>query len=127
MDNPSISHQITFLYVTDLQRSAEFYEQKLRLSLWMDQGSCRIYHLFNDSYIGICQQREGKVPSKEGVIFTIVTDEVGLWHDTLTARGVEFEKAPEINETYNIYHCFLRDPDGYLIEIQRFLDLPKPS
>jgi hypothetical protein len=29
----------------------------------------------------------------------------------------------------NIYHCFLRDPNGYLIEIQRFLDpaWPRPT
>ncbi|OQY24133.1 MAG: hypothetical protein DRJ03_06405 [Chloroflexi bacterium] len=27
-----------------------------------------------------------------------------------------------LNPRYNIYHCFLRDPNGYLIEIQRFLD-----
>jgi catechol 2,3-dioxygenase-like lactoylglutathione lyase family enzyme len=25
------------------------------------------------------------------------------------------------NRDYDICHCFLRDPNGYLIEIQRFL------
>ena len=29
---------------------------------------------------------------------------------------------PALNPEYGIYHCFLRDPNGYLVEIQRFLD-----
>ena len=27
-----------------------------------------------------------------------------------------------LEATIDIYHFFLRDPDGYLIEVQRFLD-----
>ncbi|WP_373529097.1 hypothetical protein [Nostoc sp.] len=35
-------------------------------------------------------------------------------------RGVEFEKPHTVNENYNIYHCFLLNPSGYLVEIQHF-------
>lgn len=35
--------------------------------------------------------------------------------------GIVFEKS-QLNPRYAIYHCFLRDPSGYLIEIQRFED-----
>jgi len=35
-------------------------------------------------------------------------------------RGVVFDSPPALNPKYNIYHCFLRDPNGYLLEIQRF-------
>ena len=52
----------------------------------------------------------------------IVTQEVDRWYEHLRARGVAFEKPPALNPKYNIYHCFLRDPNGYLIEIQRFQD-----
>jgi hypothetical protein len=31
-------------------------------------------------------------------------------------------KPPTYNERYQIYHLFARDPNGYLIEIQRFED-----
>ena len=44
---------------------------------------------------------------------------VGRWHD-LAARGVEFEQPPRYNAEFDIYHCFIRDPDGYLVEVQRF-------
>jgi hypothetical protein len=36
------------------------------------------------------------------------------------ARAAAFETPPRANPKYKIYHCFLRDPDGYQIEIQRF-------
>ena len=53
---------------------------------------------------------------------TLVTDEVDGWHRRLTAAGVPVEQAPRDNDTYRVYHAFYRDPDGYLLEIQRFHD-----
>lgn len=40
----------------------------------------------------------------------------------LTKKGVDFEKSPQENPEFKIYHTFLRDPNGYLVEIQEFLD-----
>jgi catechol 2,3-dioxygenase-like lactoylglutathione lyase family enzyme len=40
----------------------------------------------------------------------------------LQAHGVEITKPPTYNERYQIYHLFARDPNGYLVEIQRFED-----
>jgi hypothetical protein len=39
----------------------------------------------------------------------------------ITFLYIRFEKPPAANPRYNIYHCFLRDPNGYLLEIRRFL------
>jgi catechol 2,3-dioxygenase-like lactoylglutathione lyase family enzyme len=57
----------------------------------------------------------------------LVTDKVDEWYAFLQARGVEFDQAPALNDRYHIYHCFLRDPNGYLIEIQQFLDPEWPG
>jgi catechol 2,3-dioxygenase-like lactoylglutathione lyase family enzyme len=123
MTHPPIQQQITFLYTADLTGSARFYEDVLGLTLARDQGTCRIYHVSASGSIGICQRDKAVVDTERRVvIFTIVTPEVDAWYDTLRERGVIFEKPPEVNPRYNIYHCFLRDPNGYLIEIQRFLD-----
>jgi catechol 2,3-dioxygenase-like lactoylglutathione lyase family enzyme len=125
MSHLSIDQQITFLYTRDLETTARFYEEVLGLPLALDQGACRIYRVSGDGYLGFCRRAEaveqpsGALP---GVIFTIVTDEVDEWYDFLCQRGVVFEKPPAVNPQCNIYHCFLRDPNGYLIEIQRFLD-----
>lgn len=120
-DHPPIEAQITFLGTTDLAATARFYEDVMGFRLAVDQGDCRIYQVGRDGYLGFC--RRGSVAPEAGwVIFTLVTPEVDAWHAYLAARGVTFEKPPQLNAKYGIYHCFLRDPNGYLIEIQRFTD-----
>ena len=36
------------------------------------------------------------------------------------AKGIELETAPALNPSPNTGHWFLRDPNGYPTEIQRF-------
>jgi catechol 2,3-dioxygenase-like lactoylglutathione lyase family enzyme len=114
----SFDAQITFCYTRDLSETARFYEETLELTLALDQGGCRIYGVAGDAFIGFCARKEASRP--QGVILTFVTDDVDGWHRRLVERGVTFEKPPEYNPKYDIYHCFLRDPSGYLVEIQRF-------
>ena len=123
MGRPSIEQQITFLYTRNLSRIAEFYENVMGLPLKLDQGACRIYGVGSDAYLGFCQSENARPMPDEGhqIILTLVTPEVDQWYEVLTEKGVAFEKPPAINERFGIYHCFLRDPDGNLIEIQRFL------
>ncbi|MBT3389322.1 MAG: VOC family protein [Chloroflexi bacterium] len=120
MTLPSISEQITFLYTRDLAVTSHFYEQIIGLTLWLDQGTCRIYQITESALLGFCQRPDAQ-NQHPGVIFTLVTSDVEGWYAMLVARGVEFEHPPRVNPQYNILHCFLRDPNGYLIEIQRFL------
>ena len=122
MESPPIEAQITFLRVSDLSVTARFYERVMGLKLALDQGSCRIYRVSGESYVGFCSQTDGADLPREGVIFTLVTQDVDAWYLYLQAHGVVFEKEPALNPRYQIYHCFLRDPDDYLIEIQRFED-----
>ena len=129
MSHPAIDTQITFIYTSDLGRSAAFYERTMGLELWLDQGSCRIYRVSGSGLLGVCQASDAskgavKRGPQQNVILTIVTEDVDGWYDHLRGAGITFEKPPQQNDTYRIYHCFLRDPEGYLIEIQRFLDVP---
>ncbi len=117
----TITEQITFLYTRDLKQTARFYEELMGLPLALDQGGCRIYRVAGSAYLGFCE-RETAPEQPEGVIVTFVTPEVDGWYEMLSALGVTFEKAPAFNPAYNIYHCFLRDPNGYLIEIQHFAE-----
>ena len=112
--------QITFCPTTDLAETARFYEENLGLRLALDQGSCRIYRVAEGAFLGFCQRTDA--PRPDGVILTLVTDDVDGWHRQLIAHGVPCEKAPVFNPTYRIYQSFFRDPNGYLIEIQRFDD-----
>ncbi len=115
-----IDAQITFLPVSDLGASSVFYGTGLGLPLVVDQGSCLIYRVTEDAYLGICAR--DPVQTSDGVIFTFVTDDVDGWCDGIAKRGIEIESGPEHSVTYGIHHAFLRDPDGNRLEIQRFDD-----
>ena len=121
MSRPPIEHYTTFLYTRDLQATSEFYEELMGLPLALDQGDCRIYRVAENGFLGFCEREEGPL-DPGGVILTIITDEVDEWHAFLVEQGVTFEEEPAYNPKYHIYHCFLRDPNGYLVEIQRFDD-----
>ncbi|MEL6402854.1 MAG: VOC family protein [Chloroflexota bacterium] len=114
-----IDEQITFLYCEDLEATAPFYEDVLGFELAVDQGSCRIYHIVGrKAYFGLCERATPR--EKDGVIFTLVTQDVDGWYERITSKGITPEHEPRMNETYGIYHFFVKDPNGYLIEIQRF-------
>lgn len=114
-------YPLTFLYTRDLAATDHFYREILGLELARDQGTCRIYRVGTSGFVGFCQ-RDDAPEQPTGVILTFVTDDVDGWYESLRAKGVTFEKPPTPNPTYAIYHCFFRDPNGYLLEIQRFDD-----
>ncbi|MBD3334931.1 MAG: VOC family protein [Candidatus Eisenbacteria bacterium] len=126
MTHPRIDDQITFIYTADMKASIDFYENKLELPLALDQGGCRIYRLAAGAYLGVCLRDAASLqapdPGRRGIIVTIVTPDVEEWFAFLQDKGVSFETEPQENEDYGIVHAFLRDPNGYLIEIQRFID-----
>ena len=116
----SANAQITFLPTSDLEQSRAFYERVLGLELVTDQGTCHIYRVTNEAFLGVCVK---DVPhSTDGVIVTLVTDDVDDWCDRVTANGGVVDQGPEYSDRFGIYHAFLRDPDGNVLEIQRFDD-----
>ena len=114
-----IAQQITFLDTLDLARTADFYERILGLRLARDQGRCRIYHVTGTAYLGFCE-RAGTPAPADTLTVTLVTDDVDEWCRRLAAHGVALVKEPADNPPYRIYNAFVRDPNGYLIELQRF-------
>jgi catechol 2,3-dioxygenase-like lactoylglutathione lyase family enzyme len=114
---------VTFLRVADLDVSQAFYQELLGLELVLDQGPCRIFSVGGGAFLGVC---EG-TPVPDGVIVTLVDPDVERRWEELTARGVQFERALAHNPAYDITHAFLRDPDGHLVEIQRFEDPAWPQ
>jgi catechol 2,3-dioxygenase-like lactoylglutathione lyase family enzyme len=119
-----VTQQITFLDTDDLARTAEFYEGILGLRLARDQGTCRIYHVCGGAYLGFCRRDPASAVAPRGAagvaVLTLITDEVDAWCARLEARGVEIVKQPADSPSYRIYNAFVRDPNGYLVEIQRF-------
>ena len=115
---PLFDQTITFLHTTDIKRTAQFYEKTLELLLVRDQGVCRIYKTSANGYLGFCTHLE--MTRQEGVILTLVTEDVDGWYKRLKEKGVEIAARPSHNPKYQIYHFFFKDPNGYTLEIQRF-------
>lgn len=111
--------QITFLSVTDLDASSRFYTEGLGLEMVLDQQRCRIFRSAATSYIGICDLR---TPDPGSSIVTLVTEDVDGVHDRLVSIGATIDVPPRANPDFQIYQLFARDPDGYVIEAQRFDD-----
>lgn len=132
---PPIDQQVTFLGCADPATTDAFYRDVLGLPLVLDQGACRIYRTGRDAFLGFCRQTANLAGTRAaGVIITLVVDQremVDAWDRYLRERGYEaaIEKPPSLNTQFAIYHLFLRDPDGYLVEIQTFLDpaWPRPG
>ena len=112
-----IDGSIIFLRVSDIERSHTFYVKGLGLSLVVDQGDCQIYRLTDTSYLGVCERPE---PVASNVIVTIVSDDVAGWHERFVSAGADVDGPPRDNPEYRIHHFFANDPDGHLIEVQRF-------
>jgi catechol 2,3-dioxygenase-like lactoylglutathione lyase family enzyme len=115
-----INAAITFLKTTDLENTTQFYQDVFNLKLVLDQGSCRIFRVLPGAYIGFCIQ--DIEPDNREVVITLVVEDVDAACSALEKAGVPIEVQPRYNEHYRIYQCFARDPNGYLIEIQRFHD-----
>jgi catechol 2,3-dioxygenase-like lactoylglutathione lyase family enzyme len=119
-----VTQHITFLDTDDLGRTADFYERVLGLRLARDQGACRIYHVCHGAYLGFCQRTDRSAVAPRGAaavtVLTLITDDVDGWFRRVEGLGAEVVKAPADNPPYRIYNAFVRDPNGYLVEIQRF-------
>jgi len=111
---------ISFLPSSDLVRSADFYERVLGLSLTLDQGTCRIYRVTDTAFLGVCQRET--FTDVQPVITTLVADDVDGWCEEIVAADWPIDVGPEHSQNYQLYHAFFKDPDGNLLEIQRFDD-----
>jgi catechol 2,3-dioxygenase-like lactoylglutathione lyase family enzyme len=112
--------QVVFLFTADLVATTRFYRDLLGLPLALDQGTCRIFRVSRDGYLGFCERPDAVQPG--GVIATFVHRDVETRVAELKARGVVFEKDLASNAQYRITHAFFRDPSGHLLEVQRFDD-----
>ena len=124
---PRIDQQLTWVYTDDLDGTATFYRDVLGLEQVLDQGACRIHRAGPDSFIGVCRTRPGRHCEPKGVVITFVTADVDGWYAYLSSKDVTIDSAPEHSQQFNVYCFFARDPNGYLIEFQRFMDPSWPA
>lgn len=109
---------IIFLGTEHRETVVDFFTSRFGMTVWIEQGDCTI--LRGDNLIlGFCQRDKADTC---GIITFWVGSNGEV--DSLYAKHSDIaEGPPQVNETYRIYHFFLRDPEGRRLEVQRFLDL----
>jgi len=112
---------ITFLGTENLKKTSELYQNGLGLELYKDQGLCKIFHITKESKIGFCSHMP-VIFKEKSPILTLVVKNVDETYNRLISKGIEIPNPPNINSKFNIYHFFFKDPNGYILEIQKFLD-----
>ena len=116
------SAQITFLPTADLVGTHAFYAGVLGLVQVRDQGLCRIYRTAPGAHVGFCD-RGYAVPDGVRVVLTLLVEDVQGAFAEVVARGAPPVSAPAHSDRFACTSAFVRDPNGYLVELQRF-DVP---
>ena len=117
-----ISAQITWVYTVDLEQCRRFYSDALGLETVRDKGSALVFATVGGARIGVCEAFEDRVVEPRGGMISLVTDDVDACYASLLARGVALEQPPHELERFGIRTFFVRDPNGYRLEFQQFLD-----
>lgn len=118
----SFTGQITWVYTHDLETSVAFYRDVLGLRIWRDAGAAVIFESLPGARIGVCTAFEDRVVEPKGSMITLLSEDVDGWYDRIIAAGADTKGPPTKLERFGIYSFFCKDPNGYLIEIQTFLD-----
>ena len=119
----AITGMITFLYYKDLPTVAKFYEEVLGLELVIDQGFAKIYKVAGDAHIGIVDETRGyhKANPIKPVEITLLVTDVDAWYKRVLSQGVTTLTEPRDLVTPHLRMFLMQDPEGYVIEIQKFL------
>jgi len=114
---------ITFLYYKDLKKVAKFYEEVMGFKLTIDQGWAKIYRVTGGAHVGLVDERRGyhRAGPTKPVMLTVVVPDVDAWYQYLRGKGVKTLNEPHNVEELGLRAFLLEDPEGYVIEIQKFL------
>ena len=101
----------------------KFYEEVMGFELAVDQGWSKIYRIREGAYLGLVDEARGYHRASEAkpVIVCLNVHDADAWYRRLVERGVEVESQPRESERLRIKVFILRDPEGYVIEIQESL------
>jgi lactoylglutathione lyase len=122
-ERPEVKELITFFYYHDVGRAARFYGELMGFELVIDQGFAKIFRVANSAYIGVVDEKKGaqRAHPDKPVELTVVVTDPDAWYAYLKAKGAQLLSEPRTLEDLNLRMFLMHDPEGYLIEIQKFL------
>ncbi len=107
---------IIFYKTQKLKEIQSFYQGKMGMNLWLDQGSCLIFEKGNLK-LGFCNSDEAETAGTITFLYDSVKEVDAVYQ---TFEEISTTK-PKVNPDYNIYHFWGKDPEGRSLEFQYFL------
>jgi catechol 2,3-dioxygenase-like lactoylglutathione lyase family enzyme len=115
------------LYVSDMDRSAAFYDNKLGFDLiqhWEPAGKmlwCLLRRGGADLMLQQADEKDGPAQGRgRGVMFFFGCDDADALHAELVANGLKLDP-PQV-AFYGMKQLFVKDPDGYELCFQNRVD-----
>lgn len=114
----------TCLYVSDLQRSEEFYHTKLGFAVIGKAEGRHVFFRAGESvllcFIAEKTRQDTNLPPHYGsgrlhLAFEVSPQEYLLWKEKIQKTGIAIEHEQVWKE--GLYSFYFRDPDGHLLEI----------
>jgi|GEM_PF-196449 len=120
---PSIAGGVPFFYYHDLAKAADWYEHKLGLKKYADEGWVVIFELTPSSYIGLVDATGGSLRPIEdkGALLSIETEDLEAWYERLrNINGINMIHGIETGGHGLIEEFRMTDPGGYIVEFFRW-------
>ncbi|KUL96381.1 glyoxalase [Bosea sp. WAO] len=119
----------TALYVDDLERAREFYEDKLGLAPLLKTATLFAYDIGGASVLLLFLRGQslrtqmsagGSIPPHDGsgplhICFAVDLDELALWDERLQQQGIAIEG--RMSWERGGKSLYFRDPDGHMLEL----------
>ena len=124
---PAIHGSNAFYYYRDLEAAWGFYVRTLGFETVADYGFAKILRVGPSSYLTLVDETRGMHSADEPktVTLAVITDEVEEWWEYLTSQGVDMRAALSSGEGRPHDGFVAVDPEGYLLEFERFNDHPE--
>jgi hypothetical protein len=106
---------VVFYKTRTLKTLKDFYTTQLGCGIWLEQSDCIIFSHGNMLF-GFCQRDEADLGGLT-TFFYETRKEVDQFYGKFKETA---ESAPVMNDKYDIYHFFTRDPEGRRLEFQFF-------
>jgi len=127
MDDFGIRANNLFLYYKELDRALEFYSKTLGLELVADYGMAYILRMTSDSYLILVDASKGMHTAEEPktVALALLTENLDEWYAHLKSQNVKikYEYQPKEGSAHDGFVAV--DPEGYLLEFERFNQHPE--
>ena len=114
----------TCLYVTDLDRTRQFYQDKLGLAVIGEVKNRHVFFRAGSSvllcFIAEMSRKGGTLPPHFGsgqlhLAFEVSREQYENWKEKIKAAGIELEQEYDWGRGFKSF--YFRDPDGHLLEV----------